>query len=211
VRSALENRDPEQVYNYFRPGDESPAEIIAFLEGLGKSEGMIIKYDWLSSMDANQMSLEGVLVTFRKDDKEKTRLAILTHDDKGVWRMDFASFAMLATPPVGELTEQRANRGIVRVYLAEDNYYNGPFQDEKKWICYGLVLPESEELLLGYCKAGSRQASAMAAMFGNGVRAVRAILEISRVTDGEARQFEILNVLAEDWVMGEAPFESYFP
>lgn len=210
VKGAIENRNPELVFNYFRQSDVSPAEIIAFLESLAETDGTILRYDWLSSMDANQMSLEGVLVTFKNGDKEKARIAILTHDDKGVWRMDFASFALLASPPIEELSEQRVDRGIVRVYITRDNYYNGPFQDEKKWICHGLLLPESEELVLGYCKIGSRQATAIAAMFSSGARTPRAMLEISRVTGGEARQFEILNVVAEDWVMGEAPFESYF-
>jgi len=210
VKNALENRDPEQVYKYFRAADQSPADILAFLETLKDTDGIIIRYNWLSSMDANEMSLEGVLVTFKKDEKEKTRLAILTHDDAGVWRMDFASFAILATPAIEELTEQLTDRGIVRVYVARDNYYNGPFNNDKKWICYGLVLTENEELLLGYCKTGSAQASAMQAMLSRDKKAVRAVLEISRVTGGEARQFEILSVLAEDWVMGEIPFESRF-
>jgi len=210
VYKALENREPDLVHNYFRPADEPPGEIIAFLETLESKEGKIQSYNWVSSMDANGMSLEGVLVTFQKDEKQSSRLAILTPDDLGVWRMDYASFARVAVPPIEELMEQRANQGIVRVTMITDNYYNGPFSDDKKWVCYAMAIPQSDELMLGYCKIGSPQALAMKAMFSRDRRMSRGTLEVSRVPEGEARQFEILRVLAEDWVMGEIPFDERF-
>jgi hypothetical protein len=35
-------------------------------------------------------------------------------------------------------------------------------------------------------------------------------MEIQRVEGAESRQFEILKVVAEDWVVGEVPFDEGF-
>ena len=99
---------------------------------------------------------------------------------------------------------------MVRVILGEDSYFNGPFQDDRQWVCYGMGSPDTETVLLGYCRVGSPQARAMIWMSSKGAAVVRATLEIRRVEGASPRQFEIVRVLAEDWVMGKTPFEDGF-
>jgi hypothetical protein len=210
VRRALENRDLGKIADYFRPGYESPEAVISFLEIMAENDGAIDHYEWQRSMDANGMSMEGVLVAFASDGRPRNRLAILAPDEQGVWKIDFPAFARLADPPLEDLIEQRANRGIVRAYVGSDHYYNGPFVDEKTWACYGLATPDSDTLLLGYCKRGSPQFRALESMLSHDVKLARATLDIRRAAGGETRQFEIMRVLAEDWAIGDMPFDERF-
>ncbi len=92
--------------------------------------------------------------------------------------------------------------------LARDRYFNGPFHDEGVWAAYCMVSPDMDELLVGYCKRDSDQFRAMELMWSNDETLVtRATLEIERVEGGDRRQFKIARVLAEDWVMGDRPFD----
>ena len=90
---------------------------------------------------------------------------------------------------------------MVRVFVAQDVYYNGPFSDETQWVSYGLGSPDRTELLRGYCKVGSEEAAVMERLFTEGQKLSRATLEIRRVRDGGALQFEIVRLVAEDWVV----------
>jgi hypothetical protein len=47
-------------------------------------------------------------------------------------------------------------------------------------------------------------------MFSKQEKVARATLEIRRVEGAGSRQFEILKVVAEDWVAAEVPFEESF-
>ena len=217
VKRALANRDPGMVASFFHPGGASPAEVVEFLEGSEARDGRIARYDWLSSMDANGLLMEGVLVAYSGKNPPAERLAFLTPDDTGVWKVDFDAFARSSRPAWKDLLEQRADHAQVRVFVAMDAYYNGPFLDESQWVCFGMVspelkelLPEGQELLRGYCKVGSSQAKAMARIFAGDGRTKRATLEIRRKQGADSRQFEITRVLAEDWVLAPTPFDEKF-
>ena len=96
----------------------------------------------------------------------------------------------------------------MRVSLAQDRYYNGPFADDTKWVAYGMVSPDMNDLLVGYCVRDSPQHRALELMWLNDqIEVLRATLEIRRVEGAERRQFEISQVLAEDWVMAEETFQ----
>jgi hypothetical protein len=109
---------------------------------------------------------------------------------------------------------------MVRVIVARDSYYNGPFRDDREWLCFGMASPDAEVILLGYCRKDSPQARAMERMFpkddelnGDTRRkmVIRATLELKRPPGAETRQFEITHVLAEDWVLSDVPFDSERP
>jgi hypothetical protein len=162
-------------------------------------------------MDANGLSMDGVLVPFEKEEEEaRHRLALLTPDAAGVWKIDFEAFARVVEPSWQELLERGAAEAKVRVHLAADSYYNGPFKDDKEWICYGMGSPDIDEVLIGYCRAGSPQEEAIRWMFSKGEKLNRATLQIRRVEGASAKQFEITRVLAEDWVSGDKPFDEGF-
>ena len=121
--------------------------------------------------------------------------------------MDFAAFARCVKPSWKELLDGGCESGRVRVVAAKDNYYNGPFKDDRNWVAYKLVSPDIDEILVGYCRSGSAQHRAMELLWQRGeARQARVTLELHRPPDpasAERRQFEITHVLAEDWVMSD--------
>ena len=193
-----------------------PTTVIGFLTEMKAWDGKVTGFQWLSSMDANGMLIDGVLVSTLKDGSPRNRLALLTPDENGKWQLDFDAFARKVNPSWSELMEGNAKRGLVRVVVARKHYYNFNFKDESQWLCYEMTTPDFDEILFGYCRKGSPQAEAMGRIvtdeemqeggrFGN-----RATLEIRRNEGSESRQFEITRVLAEDWVLGEAAFDGSF-
>lgn len=215
VKRAISIRDPSKVTAFFHPGSAKPEEVIDFLR-VKAEEGRVEGFTWLSSMDANGLLIDGVLVKTTVGNRLLNRLALLTPDEEGVWKIDFDAFARTVEPSWNELLEKNAGVGLVRVIVAADSYYNGPFRDDTQWICYGMVSPDTEKILLGYCRKGTPQAKAMKRIVSDersvvGSRsAKRATLEIRRVEGAEPRQFEISRVMAEDWVMSATPFDGKF-
>ncbi len=207
ARSALLLRDPAKVPEAFHPATTSPQEIVRYLENLTKRNGHAAHFNWLGSMDENRLSIDGVLATFERGTKPDQRLFFLTPDAQGVWKIDFDSFARVTTPTWEELVENEAPQAVVRAHILRDHYYNGPFADDRQWVAYAFGSPDIEMNFYGYCKVGSPQAAAVESMFSKDQNVCRAILEIKRVEGASPRQFEITRVLAEGWVMGDAPFD----
>jgi hypothetical protein len=207
VKRAIANRDPELVDSLFRTGTTNRAEILAFLNASEQRDGLIDHHEWLSSMDVHGLLLDGVLVTYKGKDKPIQRLAFLTPDAAGNWKLDFDAFARTVTPSWQDLLEKAAEQALVRVFVGPDVYFNGPFSDDKKWVCYGIASPDTETLMRGYCRVGSDVATDMERLFLDGRKLSRATLEIRRVKDGEALQFEIIRVVSEDWVVAEPPVD----
>ncbi len=209
VKEALAVREVERVTDYFRIGSTTrPQAVVEFLSGLDRAEGAFVQSQWLSSVDANDLALDGVLVTFKGSGKPRKRLALLTPDAEGKWKLDFDALARTVSPAWSEILVSKAPAvSLVRVYVAKDTYFNGPFSDDKQWSCYCLASPDTDEISLGYCKTDSPQAAALKRIFLRGRPMLRATLEIRRVEGAQPRQFEISRVLAEDWVIGPAPFD----
>lgn len=218
VKAALALRDPSMVPTFFHLEPFKPEDVIAFLAKLPELDGSVDGYQWLSSMDANGLLIEGVLVNFMLEDKPRSRLVLLTPNDTGQWKIDFPAFSRAVLPPWPELLAKDATavEGMIRVLIAPDSYYNGPFLNEKDWVCYGMLSPDVETTMLGYCRRGSPQALAMEEMFMKathvgGNRLIRASLRVRRVEGAEARQFEITRVLAEDWIVREPSLDGQSP
>lgn len=210
VKQALAVREPEKIAGYFRPEGPSPQEIIDFLQGMEARDGKVDGLRWLSSTGTTAIPLEGVVVNFMGQEIPTSRLALLTPDSTGIWRIDFEAFARTVTPSWTDLLEKQAPVGVVRVFVRKDFYFNGPFLDDRQWVCYAIGSTDSKETLRAYCKIGSPQAAAINWMLSKEAIITRATLEIRRVEGAESRQFEISKVLAEDWVMGPTPFEENF-
>lgn len=205
VKRAISNRDPATVSSLFRMGSANAFEVIDFFKASAARDGEIERYEWLSSVDVDDLRLEGVQVFYKGKEKPTQRLAFLTPDDHGVWKLDFDAFARSVKPSWNVLLTKETGRGTVRVFVARDYYFNGPFSDETEWVCYGLASPDVDELLRGYCKVGSPEAAAMEKLFSDEVKMSRATLEIRHPKEGESRQFEITRILAEGWVLPDSP------
>ena len=205
VKQALLNRDPNQVESLFRLGATRHVEVIGFLQSLEGKDGQISRYDWMSSMDTGGILLEGVQVFFTSEDQSGERIAFLTPDLLGNWKVDFDAFARVVAPSWSVILDHQADEALVRVQVGRDVYFNGPFQDESQWACYGMTSPDIDVTLLGYCRIGSVEADAMEQLFSTGVTNSRATLKIRRVEGGESRQFEVVGVMAGDWVVPELP------
>ena len=234
VKSAMLIRDRAKVAEHFRVGSTDAAGIVKFLTEMEEIDGRIQSYNWLSSMDANGMLIDGVTVVFDGNDKLRNRLAMLTPDDKGVWKVDFDAFARKVTPSWDDILRNKAEEAVVRVVVADDSYYNGIYKDEAQWSCFGIASPDHEEVLFGYCRKGTPQELALERItsgtdllekvsqpLNQPVRPLgaagqpsrilnRAVLEIRHSAGAEQRQFEITRVLAEDWVMDSRPFDENF-
>ncbi len=209
VTRALAVRDPADVERLIRPGSLTPREVVDHLAAMAAEDGPIEDYSWQSNVDRNGLLLDGVLVIFKQPKKAKSRLALLTPDKQGVWKMDFAAFARSVEPSWEKLLEQTSGEGVVRVYAGRDRYYNGPFADDSVWVAYGLGSDDLDISLYGYCKRGSPQHKAMELMAEAADGSlIRATLEVRKIEGSGSRQFEIIRVLAEDWVMGEKAFDT---
>ena len=212
VQQVIERaRDVEAVGRWVDRGEMTSLEVVGFLEGLPELDGKVERYQWMASGDANDLQLEVVVVISKKGDEYSYREAFLRPDEKGVWKMDFPSFARQVKPSWKEIHDEKTRRAFVRVYLGDDTYYNGPFLDESKWVCYGMATLDDKRLMLGYCEVGSKQHRAMLEILRRSAakqqRVGSATLEISRVEGAESRQFQITKVIAEGWVTQEEAFE----
>ncbi len=214
VSRALAAGDEAAVAELFRTGGSPEAEVVEFLREWRSKEGGATRTEWLGSVDANGLLIDAVVVTTGSFPAEGNRLALLTPDDEGRWKVDYEAFARKVRPSWKEILDPAGSGGVARVMVAKDSYFNGPFRETDGWICFGMATPDEEVILYGYCRAGSAQETAMKRITGarsderGGRRMVhRATLEIGRLEGGGVRQFEIRRVLAEDWVLGEKAFD----
>ncbi len=217
VKQALTLRDPKHVSGCFRLGMTAPEDVVEFLRTAPERDGRAEQFEWLRSMDTDDMLIEGVLVRYLKDKVPGERLALLLPDDQGVWKLDFDSFARTCKPTWSDLLGGRADESEVRIFVAQDLYYNGPFQDDSKWTCFAMItpdiktlLPEDQSLLRGYCRKGSPQAMAMERIFADSPGTNRVTVRIRRTEGADSRQYEITRVMARDWVTPRKPFDEKF-
>jgi hypothetical protein len=204
VRRALAAQTPGEVNSLFRLGESQASEVLDYLKQAEERDGQAEDFEWLSSIDTDGLLMEGVLVVSRKrEQKDVQRLAILTPDQGGSWKLDFAAYARLGSPSWSELLEKKPERAVVRVMVGPHVYYNGPFRDESEWVCYQLTSPDIDIPLRGYCKVGTPQAEALSKLFADGNQICRATLELRDVQDAESRQFEVTRLLASDWVVAD--------
>lgn len=210
VKQALQIRDPSQVVRFFRPCESSPEEIIEYLRNLEALDGQIIGYDWLSSIDVDRVLIDGVVIMLRKDGKPTKRLALISPDAEGQWKIDFDALARKAKPSWRDFLDGAVSSAQVRVWVAPDSYFNGPFMNDAQWICFGISSADVDKNFFGYCEVGTAQAFAMKSIFAEKNKLARVTLELLRVDGASERQFKISRVIASDWLVGDTPFDEGF-
>ncbi len=217
VRRGMAARDAESIGHCFRLGQAKPAEVISFLADLEREHGKPDRLDWLSSMDTEGMQLEGVVVNHERGGTPAGRIAFLIPDDRGVWRIDFEAFARMCRPALAELAKPEVQSAVLRVLIAKDSYFNGPFRDDSQWLCFAMASPDlgdkesgDRTVMRGYCKTESPQAKALLQLFADGGSTCRTTLEIRKVEGADDMQFEITRVLSREWVTGEQPLDAKY-
>lgn len=214
INKSIAASDEATVMANFRLGTNDVGAALRYLMEQHAERGAPTSTSWLGSIDANDMLIEGALLNWKNDEKTPTLQVFLTPNERGVWQIDYDAFVGKCAPAWDSFVSGEATEGVVRVWFTSDNYYNGVFGDESKWVSYSIARPDSESLILGYCQVGSPQDVAMkniierTRMRGkSNLTSFRATLEISRPEGAEQRQFEIKRVLAEDWVVSDKAFD----
>jgi hypothetical protein len=212
VKQAMRVEDEAGLEIHFRKGSTAPEQMLEFLRSFRSEYPEGFESRWLGSLDSNGLLIEGVMMF--ADLGNKQRLALLTPDANGRWQLDFDSLARVCTPSWTEIFEGGGvSEALVRVVFSPDNYYNGHFQDETKWRCLVMASADLEVPVYGYGAINSPQAvAAERAIRGVAARGLqgslpRAVLRIRRPEGADHRQFEIVRVLAEDWILTDRPFD----
>ncbi|BCU77677.1 hypothetical protein llg_23920 [Luteolibacter sp. LG18] len=205
VRKVLAMRSADEFQGHVRLRGMSEAEAVEFLTTLPEREGKIRSLLWQGSQNANGLQIEGVVVQFAKEGRP-LRMALLTPDGAGHWQLDLASFAWHNDVDWQDFYDGRARVADYRLLVAKDSYYNGGYADEKAWSCYGISHPGSDLVMMAYCpRSGAEDVSLHRILKDK--KGSRVTLRLERTGDGNNRQAEIRSVLAEDWVVTDAPFD----
>ncbi len=211
VTSALSNRDPDAVEKFFKiPSGKAPEDAIRILTEIEGREGTVSKTDWLGTAFANGSLMNQVVVHTEKDGRSVNRLAQIVPLPDGEWRIDFDSYIRATSAGWESILSGKSPFSKVRVFVATDHYYNGIFSDDAVWQAYALVSPDTDEILYAYAKRETPQFLAMEKILESDEHLHRATLEITTLPDAGKRQFQISRVLAENWVVGEKPFDESF-
>jgi hypothetical protein len=206
VDKFLRADNPDKLAAVSRLNDFSSEQAFALVAATKKADGVRSSIDWNLARETNGLSLETVYLTYKNN---KNRLVFLLPDGQGKWRVDIASYLRYNSKPWSEITAQGSCKAVVRVIVGLDSYYNGLFDDEKKWASFALSSPDSEIPLRGYAEIGSAPFKAI-------IECLRAsnpapiTLEISRDAGMEQSQYEIKKVIAQDWVESDQVFSDGF-
>jgi len=210
VEQAMRVEDDAGIATHFRIGTTPRDQMLDFLRSFRDGHPDKFKCRWLGSLDANGLLIEGVMIVADFNQ----RLALLTPDDQGTWRVDFDSLARVCTPAWPEILKGPGfQEAVVRVVLSPDNYFNGRFHDETQWICLAMASADQEVPVYGYVAVNTPQAIALQRIMlrvsarGSAGALPRAVLRIRRPEEAELLQFEIVQVLAEDWILTDRPFD----
>lgn len=211
ARAALSNKDPEAVTSHFILTEStSPAEALRLLGISARKDGEISEYTWLGERFANGQTIGEVIVNMKNGDKLTNRLAqfIIGSDKK--WRIDLDSYLRRCVPDWPEILSHKSTDSVVRIFIAEDTYYNGIYADDRIWQAYTMASPDLEQPLFGYVRRDTPQHKTLLRIMAYEDNSHRATLRITAQTDTDAKQFEITGVLSDSWVLGAQDFDKAF-
>ncbi len=220
VDAALSVVDVAGVQEYFHLGEAKEQDVLDFLIELalpGKEDQALF---WIGNPTHGSKAMVNVAFMWTRDGDLDKRLAILTPDPAGKWKLNFEAFACICNPPWSEFLDGKVIEGEARVTFIEDRYFNGRFSDDK-WICYALTSITSDVPIFGYCRPDSAQHRALEQIRRISMVNIidsqakkgllrRAMVRLQRVEGDMANQFEIKRVLASDWVEEETPYDERF-
>ncbi|WP_193214141.1 hypothetical protein [Luteolibacter marinus] len=212
VEQFLAARTPAELAPLVRGGSQRPEQMVAKLADLEKNDGKVETIRYVKPVDSRVLQIETVLVTFETDNN---RVALLSPDGEENWRIDFDAFDRQVVPGWDKLLSGEPVEGTIRVFTSADIYYNGRYTEDR-WVCYSMASPDHKTLMFGYTLRGSRQHAAVASTLrrngqGTSLPMQRMTFDVRHTGTGEQRQFEITQVLADDWALGSQPLEALMP
>ena len=211
VKSALHNRNPALVTNYFVLGSsaDTPREAIALLDQFKAEVGPPEKLDPIGGKLVSGSIAEEVVVTSEKAGEISNRIAQLIPEN-GKWRIDLDSYARHVSPSWEEILGRKCEAATVRVFVTPDTFYGGGKFKEDAWSSYSLISPDVDEILFAYAARNSAQEEAMERILSKEESIHKATL-IVKISGTQGRiQFEVAQVLADDWLVGETRFDESF-
>ncbi len=211
VEAALANRDPARVNDHFAlRAITGTDEVVRILRELETKEGKPSRLDWVGTVFLNGMPMEQVVAYMESGDKTVNHLAMVVRQPDGKWRVDFDAYLRTTTPDWETILARKSVTSEIRVFIGTDTYYNGIYSDEKIWQAYSLVSPDMDIILYGYVKRNTPASRALQKIMETEVSFHSATLSILTAPEGAGRQFEISRVLAENWVVGDLPYDGLF-
>lgn len=198
VRRALATRFVSRVDDFFRfDAALDPTEIITFLEGMEHRDGLVVGMDVLDPVELAGQQVARVRVNFARGARQVSRMAMLVGDGKGEWKIDYEAFVARCQPGLGRLLAGEVDEAVVRVglQLLEEDTEDG--------LRFRMHSPELEpaEFPELFCRYGSAQARALAALTYEADEPRRVTLVIRAAAGSGPRRLEVARVLAVDWVM----------
>lgn len=206
VTAFLKAGSPSELAGIVRLKRLDAEQAYAEFTEIRKQSGEVERIDWAGAEEANGLSLEMVMVTYKTG---KYRIAFLTHDEQGNWKVDVESFLGHNTRPWDQIIGKGSCKALVRVLATPDSYYNGLFRNEQEWGCLALTSPDHPERIYGYLKPQSPAILAVTEMLRTKNPAVM-IVEISRDAGMDPLQYEIKKIIAQGWVESDVEFSSRF-
>ena len=211
VRAAFAQGNNQDPTRHFTSSDgASTGETHDALSRINALEGEITAYRWMGQKYVNGVVIGEVATQRETGGEYSRRLAQLVLGTDGKWRIDTDSYLRKCVPGWPEILSGESKTSIVRVFVAEDTYYNGIYSDDAEWRAYALVSPDTPEPVYGYARPGSPQEKALRKILAAEEEIHRASVEISVHPEAGRRQFEITGVLAENWVIGGTRFDESF-
>jgi hypothetical protein len=121
-----------------------------------------------------------------------------TDDDDG--RVDWETDVCYQPMPWDKFARERPEgKFAFRVRAAVDHYYAYEFADERRFQCFRLAVPGSEEHLFGYVERGSATDRTLVRLLGAGGADVPVVLELGYVPGGAKRMVAISAVTSPRW------------
>lgn len=200
VEEALELRPRHFNRNFSLEAGMTEEAALRILQEIFVTEGKVSKLRWLGIRYIGEKVIEEVEVTHTKDGSDSHRLAQIVRMPDGTWKVDISSYIRQTSHPWNDILARKVDKAVVRAVIVEASYYNGIFEDESKWRCYKITSPDFQDALYGYVEAGSIEDFRIKNILPMDRKPQRAILEIHSNSTMLDEQFQITQLLAEDWI-----------
>ncbi len=217
VSGMLEAESAADLEPLLRQGDIDTGEALDRIREIREDLSETASPKWLGSIDAIAQPIEFVALPRKFSGP---LLVPLTPDAQHRWRIDFDAMTGHCEPPFSDLVEGRSEQGLVRAMGRIDTYFNGPFRDEDVWMCIALSQPDEDGIIYGYCRRDgfgyraievierrNRRATTDAGMSPDRGNAFRTTLRLRKVENSLDRQYQITEVVSDDWVVGDRTLE----
>lgn len=216
VTRLLEADSTADLAPILRSGGMPAAEALERLDTIREESEGLDDPLWLGGFDSICVPIHFMMVQRAVG---SPLLFALTPADEGEWRIDLDATLAACEPEFREWAAGKAAEGLVRVLGKADTYFNGAFADDEAWACFALSHPDDDAVIYGYCRRDGPQFGAIEAIQRRNRRAsqseeatdaqglFRVTLRLTTPRNAIGRQFEIAEVVADDWVVGGTPLE----